>query len=78
MLEMFQTMFSYHFMVRALVVGVLVSLCAALISVVCYFIGLCLSYLFSIPAGASVVVVNILAFCLFAAINKARTHRLRA
>ena len=55
-----------------------VTLCAALISVVCYFIGLCLSYLFSIPAGASVVVVNILAFCLFAAINKARTHRLRA
>ena len=33
MLEMLQTMFGYQFMVRALVVGVLVSLCAALLGV---------------------------------------------
>ena len=31
MLEMLSTMFSYQFMVRALIVGVLVSLCAALL-----------------------------------------------
>ena len=34
MLEMLSTMFSYHFMQRALIVGVLVSLCAALLGVV--------------------------------------------
>ena len=33
MLEMLSTMFSYQFMVRALIVGVLVSLCAALLGV---------------------------------------------
>ena len=33
MLDMFQTMFSYHFMVRAFIVGMLVSLCAALLGV---------------------------------------------
>ena len=47
-----------------------VTLCAALVSVVCFFIGLCLSYLFSTPAGASVVIVNILAFIVFAAIGR--------
>ena len=47
-----------------------VTLCAAAVSVACYFIGLCLSYLFSIPAGASVVVVNIAAFLVFSFIGK--------
>ena len=42
-----------------------VTICAAIVSVLCFFIGLCLSYLFSTPAGASVVVVNIAAFVLF-------------
>lgn len=42
-----------------------VTLCAAAVSVVCFFIGLCISYLFSTPAGASVVIVNILAFLVF-------------
>jgi len=37
---------------------------------VCFFIGLCASYLLSTPAGASVVVVNILAFLLFCGIAK--------
>lgn len=49
-----------------------VTVCAALVSVVCYFIGLCLSYQFSIPAGASVVVVNIVAFGLFALMGRIR------
>ena len=33
MIEMLSTMFSYQFMVRALIVGLLVSLCAALLGV---------------------------------------------
>ena len=49
-----------------------VTICAACVSVVCFFVGLCLSYLFSLPAGASVVVVNILVFVLFAFIEKLR------
>ena len=50
-----------------------VTICAAVLSVLCFFIGLCLSFLLSTPAGASVVVVNILAFLLFAAIGKVRS-----
>lgn len=42
-----------------------VTLCAAAVAVVCYFVGLCGSYWLSTPAGASVVVVNILpSWCL--------------
>lgn len=51
-----------------------VTLCAAAVSVVCFFIGLCLSYVLSTPAGASVVVVNILAFLLFSLIGKCAKH----
>ena len=47
-----------------------VTVCAAIVSVFCFFIGLVLSYLLSTPAGASVVAVNILAFLLFAFIGK--------
>jgi len=47
-----------------------VTLCAAAVSVICFFIGLCLSYLFSTPAGASVVIVNILAFLLFSSVGR--------
>lgn len=49
-----------------------VTLCAAAVSVLCFFLGLCLSYLFSTPAGASVVVVNIACFLLFALLGKLR------
>ena len=47
-----------------------VTICAAIVSVACFFIGLCMSYLLSTPAGASVVIVNILAFCIFTLIGK--------
>lgn len=50
-----------------------VTLCAAIVSVVCYFIGLCCSYLYATPTGASVVIVNILAFLLFWSIQKLKT-----
>lgn len=38
---------------------------SGVVSVVCFFIGLVLSYMYSIPAGASVVVVNMAAFGIF-------------
>ena len=43
--------------------GVVVS--AGVVSVACFFIGLVLSYVYSIPAGASVVVVNLAMFGVF-------------
>ncbi len=47
-----------------------VTICAALVSVTCFFAGLCISYLLSTPAGASVVVMNLLAFVICAVIAK--------
>jgi zinc transport system permease protein len=38
---------------------------SAILSVVCFFIGIVMSFMFSTPAGASVVVVNLAAFCTF-------------
>ena len=43
--------------------GVVVS--SGVVSVVCFFIGLVRSYVYSIPAGASVVVVNLVMFGVF-------------
>ena len=45
--------------------GVMVS--SGLLSLACFFAGMVASYQFSIPAGASVVVVNLCAFLLFMA-----------
>ncbi|MDR1108899.1 MAG: metal ABC transporter permease [Spirochaetaceae bacterium] len=42
-----------------------VTICSALVSVICFFIGVVISYLYATPTGASVVMVNILAFLLF-------------
>lgn len=47
-----------------------VTVCAAVVAVSCFFIGLCASYLLAIPAGASVVVANIVMFCIFSLIGK--------
>jgi zinc transport system permease protein len=46
-----------------------VTLCSAVVSVVCYFTGLVISYLYAVPTGASVVILNIFTFLLFSAIN---------
>ncbi|MEL7609793.1 MAG: metal ABC transporter permease [Bacillota bacterium] len=46
-----------------------VTVCAAAVSVVCFFIGVVLSYIKATPTGASVVIVNIAAFLLFWAVN---------
>lgn len=45
--------------------GVVIS--SGLVSLACFFIGIVLSYVYSIPAGASVVVVNLAAFGVFSA-----------
>lgn len=42
-----------------------VVLCSAVVSVVCFVLGMFASYAFELPSGASIVVVNIIAFTLF-------------
>lgn len=46
-----------------------VVICSAVLSVICFFIGIVISFAFSIPTGASVVAVNLIAFCIFAAVG---------
>jgi zinc transport system permease protein len=46
-----------------------VTVCSAVVSVVCYFTGLVISYLYAVPTGASVVILNIFTFTLFCGIN---------
>lgn len=48
-----------------------VVLCSAAVSVVCFFVGMYLSVLFSLPAGASIVAVNLVMFCIFSVVGKA-------
>lgn len=47
--------------------GVIIS--SAIISVVCFFLGITLSYIYSTPAGASVVIVNGLIFLIFSLVG---------
>jgi zinc transport system permease protein len=42
-----------------------VTLCSALISVIAFFIGVIISYIYATPTGASVVIVNMFIFILF-------------
>ena len=42
-----------------------VVLCAAVVSVACFVLGMTASYALELPSGASVVIVNIIAFLLF-------------
>ena len=42
-----------------------VTICSAVVSVICFFMGVVNSYLYEIPTGASVVIVNMAAFLLF-------------
>ncbi|MDR0706699.1 MAG: metal ABC transporter permease [Treponema sp.] len=46
-----------------------VSVCSVCVSICCFFIGIVISYVYATPTGASVVLVNILAFILFWTIN---------
>ena len=49
-----------------------VTISAAVISVVCFLLGLCASYLLDTPTGATVVVADILAFLIFWAVSRLR------
>ncbi|MFP3152968.1 metal ABC transporter permease [Lachnospiraceae bacterium ZAX-1] len=42
-----------------------VTICSAFVSVICFFVGVVASYLYATPTGASVVLMNIVAFLLF-------------
>jgi zinc transport system permease protein len=42
-----------------------VSVCSVLVSGICFFSGVIISYLYAVPTGASVVLVNIIMFALF-------------
>lgn len=49
-----------------------VVLCSAAVSVLCFLIGMTASYVFELPSGASVVIVNLLAFLVFSAVSAVR------
>lgn len=49
-----------------------VIICSAVLSVVCFVVGVMLSFLYETPTGASIVVVNIAAFCIFWVGSKVR------
>ncbi|MDR2717676.1 MAG: metal ABC transporter permease [Treponema sp.] len=42
-----------------------VTVCSALVSILCFFIGVVISYIYATPTGASVVLINIIVFVLF-------------
>jgi zinc transport system permease protein len=42
-----------------------VTICSAVVSILCFFTGVVISYLYAVPTGASVVIINITAFLLF-------------
>jgi zinc transport system permease protein len=49
-----------------------VTVCAAVISILCFFTGVVISYIFATPTGASVVMINIVIFVLFWLIENMR------
>jgi zinc transport system permease protein len=52
-----------------------VTLCSAILSIVCFFIGVVISYVYATPTGASVVMMNIAAFLLFWGISALTKER---
>lgn len=49
-----------------------VMISSGILSIVCFCIGMIISYMYSTPAGASVVLVNLAIFIIFLAIEKAK------
>ena len=45
---------------------------SAIISIICFTIGIIVSYIMNFPAGASIVAVNLVAFIVFVIIGKIR------
>jgi zinc transport system permease protein len=52
-----------------------VTICSAILSVICFFTGIIISYVYAMPTGASVVLINIIAFLLFWGINTLTKER---
>ena len=53
-----------------------VTVCSAIISILCFFIGVVISYFYATPTGASVVLVNLIVFVLFWLIETLRRSAL--
>lgn len=49
-----------------------VTICAVVLSGICFFIGITLSYFYALPTGASVVLVHIFSFLLFSILGAIR------
>ena len=47
-----------------------VVICAAVLSVVCFVIGIAISFAWSVPVGAGIVVVNLAAFLIFSVLKR--------
>ena len=47
-----------------------VTVCSAILSVACFFIGIVISFLYDLPTGASIVAVNALMLVLFMIVEK--------
>lgn len=47
---------------------------SSILSIICFVIGIVISYIFATPTGASIVVVNIFAFTIFSLIGKLRRY----
>jgi zinc transport system permease protein len=46
---------------------------SAVLSIICFIIGIVISFVWSVPAGAAIVVVNLATFCLFFLFKKIKT-----
>lgn len=53
--------------------GVVIS--SAILSVTCYFIGILISFIGSVPVGAAIVIVNLAAFCVFSVLKRVIKRR---
>ena len=47
-----------------------VTLCAVFVSIICFFIGIVLSFIVSSPAGATIVIINLVIFIIFSLFEK--------
>jgi zinc transport system permease protein len=53
-----------------------VTICSAIISILCFFIGVVISYFYATPTGASVVIMNLIVFIICSLINVLQNTRL--
>jgi zinc transport system permease protein len=52
-----------------------VTICSVIVSILCFFAGVVISYLYATPTGASVVLINLIVFVLFWLIEILRNSR---